>query len=458
MYKLKPPKVFAMERVKENPLWMERMNRILLSINFPAESVVWAKDEDIPRLATENHWEKARIRQGKLKEHKDPVMFFTTARWNGDNLGVVNRDSADGLFSYDPQQEKEVKDTLSKCPKGTPRDIVMNMLGQATMQLVHERDGKCAKEGMICRPTFEIHTMNGCPHKCLYCGYGQFMGITLNLEDFINKMDVLVKSNPWCKVFRYDIDGEALCLEPELGAIKLLVEHFANTEDRYLLIHTKSENVDHLLNLEHKGHTMIVWSLTSETVTKELEKDSGTTEEIIESARKCEKAGYTIRYKFKPIVPVRNWRGETKEMIKQLFAKTHPDVLSMCTLSWMQYEEMVECFGESVFDPEYFKIAKYSAVEMKNLRFAPFPHNVRREIYEFFIDEIRKYDREVPVSISTESVQMWKELEQKLGCKPNDYVCGCGPQCTPHLKKLMVNPWEISQPKVMGVDRKGVLC
>lgn len=455
MYKLKPPKVFAMERVKENPLWMERMNCILSAINFPVESIVWAKDEDIPQLIKENNWKNARTMQGKLKELKDPVMFFSTARWNENNLGVMNRDSGKGGFSYDPSHEKEAKEIIEKCPKGTPGSIIRFLLGQGTMQLVHERDGKPAKEGMTCRPTFEIHTMNGCPHKCLYCGYGQFLGVNLNVEDFIQKVDILVKLNPWCKVFRYDIDGEALSLEPEFGAIKLLVEHFAKIEDRYFLIHTKSANVDCLLNLEHRGHTMIVWSLTSSTVTKEFEKDSGTTEEILESASKCEKAGYTVRYKFKPMVPVKNWREETKQMIKQLFEKTHPDVLSMCMLAWMSYDALVQCFDISKFDQDYLKKAENAKKEMKDVRAGPFPHDVRKEIYEFFIDEIRNYDREVPVSISTETPEMWKELGPKLGFKPNDYVCGCGPQCIPHLKQLNINPWEIAQPKVMGIGLDG---
>ena len=67
---------------------------------------------------------------------------------------------------------------------------------------------------------------------------------------------------------------------------------------------------------------------------------------------------------------------------------------------------------------------------------APFPHRVRAEIYNFYIDEIRKADPEIPISLSTESAEMWETLGPKLGFTPYNYVCGCGPQCVPGLKKL----------------------
>jgi hypothetical protein len=72
----------------------------------------------------------------------------------------------------------------------------------------------------------------------------------------------------------------------------------------------------------------------------------------------------------------------------------------------------------------------------------PFPEWVRAEIYEFYLNEIRKYDKEVPVSLSTESWSMWNRMAPKLGMTATNYVCGCGAQAVPGLKKLKTNPFQ----------------
>ena len=78
-------------------------------------------------------------------------------------------------------------------------------------------------------------------------------------------------------------------------------------------------------------------------------------------------------------------------------------------------------------------------------RAKPFPEWVRAEIYEHHFDEIRKWDSEVPVSLSTENWKMWKRLGPKLGATATNYVCGCGPNSVPWRKKLEVHPFKIAK-------------
>ena len=44
--------------------------------------------------------------------------------------------------------------------------------------------------------------------------------------------------------------------------------------------------------------------------------------------------------------------------------------------------------------------------------------------------------QEVPVSLSTETKEVWNALGQRLGFTPHNYVCGCGAKCTPGLPIL----------------------
>ena len=77
---------------------------------------------------------------------------------------------------------------------------------------------------------------------------------------------------------------------------------------------------------------------------------------------------------------------------------------------------------------------------------------MRRTIYEFATAEIRKYDAEIPIALSTESADKWRDLGPRLGFTASNYVCSCGPQVTPGLRKLTANPWQTTQ--AVGVDEE----
>jgi hypothetical protein len=234
-------------------------------------------------------------------------------------------------------------------------------------------------------------------------------------------------------------------LEPELGCLGPLIEFFGTLKDRYLIIHTKSWNFDWALDLKHNGNTIIVWSISASTQSSVLEPKTGTTEQRIEAARKCQEAGYNIRYKFKPIIPVREWREDASEAIRMIFARTNPDVISLCCFMWMTIDDLKKRLDVSLLDPTYIAAAEAAVDEVADTRTKPFPEWVRAEIYEHHFNEIRKWNSEVPVSLSTENWKMWKRLESMLGSTALNYVCGCGPNSTPWRDKLQVHPFEIAK-------------
>ena len=416
MYNVKPTKVYVFESTWEDERCATRAARMVKALGDP--EVVTIGDVDLPDVIRDNNWVNVPARGNNIPPGEAPIFVLNRLRFDG------------------AQDKEEVERILNKCPEGTTPHLVRRLLGLNYTAC----GGPIRSRELICRRTHEFHTIDGCLHQCLYCSSGanQYVTLAMNLEEFVEKrLDKIVKSNPWQKVFRYQTQvSDALCFEPEYGASEVFADYFAGLHDRYLLLHTSSANVDHLLDLEHQGHTIVLWSLTSETVSKEIEARSGTTEERIEAARKCQNAGYTVRFKFKPIVPVKNWRDECADMIEKLFAATDPDVLSMCVLMWMTAEEFDRLFDPSMFDPQYVKAMHDSADAMRHRACGPFPDEVRIEIYSFFIDEIRKHNSSVPVSLSTETKELWDCLGPRLGFTADNYVCGCGAKCTPHLQIL----------------------
>ena len=147
----------------------------------------------------------------------------------------------------------------------------------------------------------------------------------MNTEEYIEKLGELLAQNPWQKTWLYDDVMDVPTLEPQLDTLAPLMRFFESTGDRYLILHTKTDRVDALIEAGAPKNTIIAWSLSGPTQSTVLEPRTGTTETRIEAARRCQEAGMTIRYKFKPIIPVKNWREDAEYAIDLALRTTRPE-------------------------------------------------------------------------------------------------------------------------------------
>ncbi|MEN6546093.1 MAG: spore photoproduct lyase family protein [Armatimonadia bacterium] len=431
MYELRPPSIVVFQDVLDDPAMAPVYERLRAAV--PADTPVHiVTDDTLPDLVAEQDWPQKCVRMGMPPPAEDPILVVGKMRWDG--------------------KWPELQERLKAQAPNVPLSMFHKLYGYDAFSYASFcTDGKTSPKAFgMCRPAWRLHLSWGCPHKCFYCGCTGAMTAMANLDEYRAKLAELVEKNPWELCWLYDDDAEALALEPEYGGMKMLVEYFGTTPDRYLTVHTKSANVDFLEDLDHRGHTILTWSLTGATQSTLMEAQSGSMVERIEAAAKTQQWGYTPRFKFKPIVPVLNWRDELAEMIKLVFERTRPDNITLFTLAWMVYPDLIKLADTSLLDPWALGEAEKAAEEMATSRVGPFPHHVRKAIYEFALDEIHRYDKEVPVALSTESLEMWRDLGPRLGVDPTNYVCGCGPTAIPGLRKLPADPFKAAQP--VGLD------
>jgi hypothetical protein len=207
---------------------------------------------------------------------------------------------------------------------------------------------------------------------------------------------------------------------------------FARQPNAWLMHYTKSANVEPLLGLKHGGHTIVCWSLSAHTQSRLIERDTATAEERIEAGHRCQQAGYHVRYRLSPIVPVRNWRQENRDLIRLLFSRVRPDVISLLTLSrFPDYDIVERCLDTSLLDERFLAAMRLRPDEVRDRLYGPIPHALRKEMYLFCLREIRAADPTVPVSICLETHEMWRELGEELDLDPAAYPCCCGPHCVP---------------------------
>ena len=421
MYLLDPPAIYAHESTMAEPRLRERVERVAAALVRPQQPIVF-RDEQLPDLIREGRWTDGLGAMGAKAEVRDTILVLNTIRFDG--------------------RDKERAEWFDQQKTGVGGHVRDALLGAGAFHWFHanlKEDPNRADK--VCRACWRIHFQAGCVHRCAYCGLGGILATMVNVEEYLVHLDRLIERHPWQTTYLLEDDADIPCLEPELGCLGPVIEHFGTLDRRYVIIHTKTWNVDWMLPLKHNGNTIIVWSISAPTQSRLLEPKTGTCEERVEAARKCQEAGYVIRYKFKPIIPVRGWQEDAARAVEMMMTQTRPDVISLCTFMWMDFAEMIKRIPVEMLDPRFVEAAEASVDETKGTLTRPFPEWARAEIYDHYLSEIRKYDTEVPVSLSTETWSIWRLFEKKLGMNATNYVCGCGPQSDPHLRKLAGNAW-----------------
>ncbi len=407
MRQLSPAAIYVTKRAIADPLSRARMERMLTKIKAPAVEEI--DDRELAELVRAEGWDGSRRLSGSDREG-DPPIVFNRFRWE--------------------DMDDDGRPTV-ELPG--PGPALFYGFGPWTRR---QRERVMKASGIVCQTAWELHSIRGCIFSCQYCYFEYVLNIMLDMEEFAERVMGLVKRSPQT-LYKYDNQSDVLAFEPEYGASALLTEQFGRQDRAFLMHYTKSDNVDPLIGLKHNGMSIVCWTLSSHTVSREIERDSAPMERRIEAARRCQRDGYHVRFRFSPIFPLPDWREEYRQCIELLFSKVKPDVISLLTLSRLpDYEMIARLFDKRMLEPRYLEAAEKSREEMKGRIYGPLPQWVRQEIYEFMIDEIKRVSPETPVAICLETPEMWESLEGKLEMGPEDYVCCCGPTSTPGDPRL----------------------
>jgi len=406
--RLKPPAVYITQEAEQDERCARRVERMLSAIDCDhVERGV--DDARLAEIIEENGWRESR-RWGQMAEPHDPPVVFNTFR------------------NHHTKEERERR--LQQYPQfGASR--LHGYFGFDWRQ-----DGVPewrAKEGRICQPAWEFHTIWGCPFRCSYCWFGTVLNVMVDIESFLDYADRRIRElDPPQTIYKWDNGTDINCFEPEYDATRLMVDYFARQRRNFLLLYTgKSDHVEFMLGYPHNGQTIIQWSVSARTQSTRIELESAPWDARIEAAAKCQEAGYQVRFRFSPIIPVKNWREENRELIDLMFRRTRPDVIALCMFGWMDFALAEQCLDLDLLDPQFVDAMRGAAPFLKGKRYGPFPHEARAEVHRFLLDEIRRVSPDTPVALCLDTPAMWAELAAGLRQGPDDYVCVCGGHCTP---------------------------
>ena len=268
----------------------------------------------------------------------------------------------------------------------------------------------CAAGHISCNYVVISHIL-GCPYQCSYCFLHTFYGkdeivIYDNNDDIVAQVSERMRAAEDPLRIGTGEYSDSLALDRGTGLSARLIELFAQ-QDRHLLeLKTKSDKVDHLLGLGHKGRTVFAWSVNPEKIVVSDEEGSVSLAKRIFAAKKCAAAGYPVAFHFDPIIFYPGWEKDYQEVIELIFSEIGPGKVAWMSLGALRFApELKEIIGRR-FPRSSIAFDRLGAGEDGKMRY---PAQMRVSMFREMFGWIRARSQDVYVYLCMESAGVWQK-------------------------------------------------
>ena len=281
-------------------------------------------------------------------------------------------------------------------------------------------------EADICCPNYLHFSPTAyCTYGCAYCYlagtrstvFAPAAKVYVNLEDMLAAIERKARRLDRPTSFYVGKLQDALALDPLTGFSRVLVPFFAEQANARLVMLAKSDAVENLLDLDHRGHTVVSWSINPEAVCREFEAGAPSLARRLEAARRCREAGYPVRFIVMPILPVDDWERHYAALVEQLFAAVRPRRITLGGLC--SYRGALALTARAL-GPDNL-IARHIARGPSPDGRLRFPRSLRVAFYRHLIAAIRRHNPSLPIGLCLEEPAVWAAS----GLDPAQQTCNC---------------------------------
>jgi spore photoproduct lyase len=300
------------------------------------------------------------------------------------------------------------------------------MIGE-TSSFIRSFDGQPGVS-VQCRPYLKLVPLsNGCPYYCTYCylayiyrQYHSFIKVNINYGRMFDELRQTVVRSCGDIAFNMGEMLDSLALDHVTNLTPKLVPFFRNLPGAYLMLLTKSANVDNLLTVEPHDRVVVSWSLNSRRMIETHEIGTAGLDERIDAAGRCQSHGYRIRFRIDPGILYPNWQADYAEMVQSALERVRPENITLGMLRLLPSH--LPLIGQA-YKNRGRTLRRQTLTEKASdgkLRYASAD---RIAFYRFLIDAIRCFDAHVSVSLCRETPEVWHALGPL--CCPS--CCNCLP-------------------------------
>ena len=333
----------------------------------------------------------------------------------------IHREVADGVLARNvrerarPGMEIEIIDDPAPIQEAGMRSGDRG--GEKDTVLLYKYNGKfmsaCpGSDGMVCCNYAVINFGIGCLFDCHYCYLQNFMNNPLmtlfgNMEDLFTELDQRTKNKKHHFRIGTGEYTDSLALDELTGLSQLLVEKFAGMENATLELKTKSANVDALLDLDHRGRTVVAWSVNPPAVVDGVEDDTANLEERLAAAEKVQAAGYKLGFHLDPLIYFEGWEEEYHALIDRIFDRIDPDRVAWISTGSFRYAPGLKEIMQARFQDD--GLTREEMVQGPDGKYRYFK-TIRQEMYASVRDKIQSVNPRLFLYLCMETRRMWEKV------------------------------------------------
>ena len=266
---------------------------------------------------------------------------------------------------------------------------------------------------VLCCNYYVIDLIENCPLECTYCILQAFLNkplivFHLNVEEIIEQTLSTIKKNPQLP-FRVGTGehSDSLALDHIFQVNPYLVETFATLPNATLELKTKTDLIDPLIGLDHKGRTVVAWSLNPHEIIERNEFKTAPLEKRLQASTRMISEGYQVAFHFDPLIYYPDWRIGYAQTIEMMFDYVSPRHIAWISLGTLRYIPILKQIAEerfpkiSIFSNEFITA---SDGKMRYLK------KIRKELLLTISGLIRKGGPGIPLYLCMEKHSVWDDV------------------------------------------------
>ncbi len=259
-----------------------------------------------------------------------------------------------------------------------------------------EAMGTCAtfNSKYICCHVQVLRSVHNCPFECSYCFLQNYLtdGMTKTVDDIATLMQEVKEkiSGQPRRLFRigtWEL-GDSLALERETGQAARLIQEFARLDNAVLELKTKSECVDTIPGLDHRGKTIVSWSLNTEHIIKTEERRTPSLGRRLGAMRRTAAAGYLIGLHFDPMIQHEGWEQGYEALVNEVFKAVTPDRVAWISIGSLRFNPAMKKIMENNYPGTRLTCAEMVSGDDGKMRYVK---PVRVMMYKHLYGALEKY-------------------------------------------------------------------
>lgn len=265
----------------------------------------------------------------------------------------------------------------------------------------------------VCCNYFVINYASNCPMECSYCYLQSYLNfphliIYANHQDLLRELESTLSRYPQ-NMFRIGTGelADSLILDPLTSYSVPLVEFFSRRDNAILEFKTKSDCIENLLNLDHRGKTVVSWSINPSLIQAKEEHKTASIGQRLQAARRCADAGYPVAFHFDPLIFYPSWENDYRELIAELFQTIPSHSISWISTGSLRMTKQLKEIMRRRFPNSILPLGELLPSPDGKMRyFKP----IRILMYQTILGWIRGYDSQIPVYTCMEGSDVWTRV------------------------------------------------